>query len=123
MTTDALSNAITALGEGALTEESLTRHVFPLFSKVLERDEVYLANHSLGRPLDQAACDVAEAMSLWHTKIDAAWDDWSGRARGISFPYCTVDWCAAFAIAWCRRRQPGKDCGPYSTHLRARLAS
>lgn len=76
MIKDALSEAVAELGDGALTEESLARHIFPLFSKVLSPSQIYLANHSLGRPLDQAACDVAEAMSLWETKLDGAWDDW-----------------------------------------------
>src|ERR1700756_3526460 len=31
------------------------------FSRVLERDEIYLANHSLGRPPDRMADDVREA--------------------------------------------------------------
>ncbi|MGA8028292.1 MAG: aminotransferase class V-fold PLP-dependent enzyme [Bryobacteraceae bacterium] len=61
---------------GPLTEDSLSREVFPLFSKVLSRDEIYLANHSLGRPLDQTASDVAEAIELWQTKLGNAWDEW-----------------------------------------------
>ncbi len=76
MVKDALSKAVAELGDGALTEESLARHIFPLFSKALSGSQIYLANHSLGRPLDQAACDVAEAMSLWQSKLDGAWDDW-----------------------------------------------
>src|SRR5689334_21616807 len=45
-------------------------------ARVLERDEIYLANHSLGRPLDQAALDIAEAVELWYTRMDDAWDHW-----------------------------------------------
>jgi hypothetical protein len=49
-----LAAAVGALGDGPLDESGLQRHVAPLFSRVLAqwRDRVYLANHSLGRPLD-----------------------------------------------------------------------
>ncbi len=57
-------------------EEDLVAHVHPLFTRVLARDEIYLANHSLGRPLDMAADDVQEAMSTWYRNLDGAWDDW-----------------------------------------------
>ncbi len=73
---DLLSQAIASLAEGALTEKSLTRYVFPLFSKVLASGEIYLANHSLGRPLDQTAIDVAEAIELWQAKLGDAWEEW-----------------------------------------------
>lgn len=46
------------------------------FSRVLRRDEIYLANHSLGRPLDQTADDIREAVDLWYADMDAAWDAW-----------------------------------------------
>lgn len=59
-----------------LSEVDLVTHVHPLFSRVLSRDEVYLANHSLGRPLDQTALDVQEAMDTWYRNLDGAWDDW-----------------------------------------------
>lgn len=59
-----------------LTEEAVVPHVHPLFSRVLARDEIYLANHSLGRPLDQTALDVQEALDLWYGKLDEAWEDW-----------------------------------------------
>jgi kynureninase len=62
---------------GPLEEESLRQYVFPLFSRVLNAfpDEIYLANHSLGRPLDKTAQDVAEALDLWYTRLDGAWSD------------------------------------------------
>jgi kynureninase len=47
-----------------------------LFSRVLASDRIYLANHSLGRPLDAMAEDVREATSLWETKLGDAWDAW-----------------------------------------------
>jgi hypothetical protein len=42
-----------ALGPGPLTEERVREHVAPLFSRTLaaNRGRIYLANHSLGRPL------------------------------------------------------------------------
>lgn len=46
------------------------------FSRVLARDEVYLANHSLGRPLDQVEADVREGLSLWYERLDEAWEPW-----------------------------------------------
>jgi kynureninase len=71
-----ISQAVAAMGDGPLTEEALARHIFPLFSKVLAREGVYLANHSLGRPLDQTGDDLAEAFDLWQTKLDGAWEPW-----------------------------------------------
>lgn len=59
-----------------LTEEDLVAHVHPLFSRVLARDEIYLANHSLGRPLDMTATDVQEALETWYRNLDGAWEDW-----------------------------------------------
>jgi kynureninase len=76
MSTDLLPSAIAALGDGPLTEQLLCQHVFPLFSKALSRHAIYLANHSLGRPLDQVASDVAGAIALWQDKLGDAWEDW-----------------------------------------------
>jgi kynureninase len=72
----AIAEAVAALGEGPLTEEGLRRHIHPLFSRVLARTEIYLANHSLGRPPDLAAEDVREAMDLWYAQMDHAWLAW-----------------------------------------------
>ncbi len=73
-----IRDAAAALGAGPLSEELVTRHVRPLFSRVLERREIYLSNHSLGRPLDQTARDVAEFMDLWYRDMDDAWEAWMG---------------------------------------------
>ncbi len=73
---NAIAEAVAELGRGPLDETALARHIFPLFSKVLTANGIYLANHSLGRPLDQTACDLSEAMALWQTKLGNAWDDW-----------------------------------------------
>ncbi len=47
-----------------------------LFSRVLQRKEIYLANHSLGRPPDRAAEDVRAALDAWYRDMDGAWDFW-----------------------------------------------
>jgi len=74
--TSTIGEAVAQLGSGPLTEESVQQHIAPLFSRVLASDRVYLANHSLGRPLDAMAEDVREATSLWETKLGDAWDAW-----------------------------------------------
>lgn len=71
-----MKEAIAALGPGPLTEAGLAKHVFPLFSRVLDTDRIYLENHSLGRPLDQTADDMREACELWQTKLGDAWENW-----------------------------------------------
>jgi len=72
----AMDEAVAQLSPGPLTEESVQQHIAPLFSRVLAGDRVYLANHSLGRPLDAMAEDVREATSLWETRLGDAWDAW-----------------------------------------------
>src|SRR5919204_66611 len=52
------------------------QHVWPRFSRALGRDEIYLANHSLGRPPDRAAVDVQRALDAWYRDMDGAWDLW-----------------------------------------------
>jgi Selenocysteine lyase len=37
---------------------------------------IYLANHSLGRPLDRTAADVEEGLSFWYGTLDRAWANW-----------------------------------------------
>lgn len=67
---------VSKLGTGFLTEESLREHIWPLFSRTLARDkEIYLANHSLGRPLDQTADDVRECLDLWYERMDGSWEE------------------------------------------------
>src|SRR5215469_14852801 len=75
---DRIAEAVGALGTGPLTEAAIAAHVAPLFSRVLERrrSAIDLANHSLGRPLDATAFDVAEAIDLWQTRLGDAWDAW-----------------------------------------------
>lgn len=79
---DEIGSAVDSLGNGPLTEPGLREHIWPLFRRVMEgcqaRREIYLANHSLGRPLDQVARDVAEGLELWYSRLDESWaaDAW-----------------------------------------------
>jgi kynureninase len=78
-----IEGAVAALGAGPLTEGGVETHLAPLFSRVLERRRtaIDLANHSLGRPLDATATDVAEAMALWQRQLGDAWDPWLEEMR------------------------------------------
>ncbi len=71
-----LADAVAAMGSGALTEEALRLHIFPMFSKALTRPGIYLANHSLGRPLDQTEDDLREGFHLWQSRLGDAWEPW-----------------------------------------------
>jgi len=73
-----IQRAVCAMGPGPLRDEALAEHVRPLFSRVLARDEIYLANHSLGRPLDRTAQDVRGALDAWYADMDGAWALWMG---------------------------------------------
>jgi kynureninase len=59
-----------------LDEAWLARRVWPRFSRVLARKELYLANHSLGRPPDRAADDLRAAIEAWYSEMDGAWKLW-----------------------------------------------
>lgn len=76
--TPEIQEAVHRLGEGGLTEAALGEHIRPLFSRVLARSstEIYLINHSMGRPLDRTARDVQEAIDAWYVDPDEAWDVW-----------------------------------------------
>lgn len=77
-TTAAIAAATAAMGPGPLTEDGIAQHVAPLFSRVLSGAgrPIYLANHSLGRPLDATAADVGDAIGLWQSQLGNAWDAW-----------------------------------------------
>jgi len=65
-----------------LNEGWLKANVWPRFSRVLGRRDVYLANHSLGRAPDRAADDVRMALDAWYRELGGAWDLWmDGRER------------------------------------------
>src|SRR5580698_10738316 len=94
------ARAIASVGTGVLTEDELRRHVFPLFSNTLAVPGIYLANHSLGRPLNQTEDDLREGFRLWQTRLGDAWEPWleeeqAHRSRlarliGASRPDCIV---------------------------------
>lgn len=66
----------------SFTEDELRRDIRPRFSRVLARPGIYLANHSLGRPPDRMAEDLAAAAEAWYRDLDGAWDFWlDGRER------------------------------------------
>ncbi len=73
-----VENAVAGLGSEPLTEASATRWLRPLFREALAFDGIYLANHTLGRPLDGVAQDVAEGLRLWPEKMRGAWSEKSG---------------------------------------------
>jgi kynureninase len=77
-TAETLARAIGTLGDAPLTEAAVSAHIAPLFSRVLKasRDRAYLANHSLGRPLDATADDVQEGLAAWYARMGDAWDVW-----------------------------------------------
>lgn len=66
---------------GPFTEAGLRTEVWPLFAKALARPGIYLANHSLGRPLDAVSSDLGEFESTWTERLDDAWDAWTEEAR------------------------------------------
>jgi len=78
-----LEAAVAAMGPGPLTESALQRHVAPLFAKVRAafRDRIYLANHSLGRPLDAVDDDLREGTAAWYAHLGDAWDAWDVEMR------------------------------------------
>ena len=97
-TEQTITDAVARLGDGPLTESAVVEHLHPLFSRVLARNartnEIYLANHSLGRPLDAAADDVKEFMDAWYADMDGAWGSWMNereayRARIASLIGCS----------------------------------
>lgn len=71
-----IQQAMSELGGGPLQQDAVQQHIAPLFSRVLSSDTVYLANHSLGRPLDAMDDDLAEATAAWYGKLGDAWDGW-----------------------------------------------
>ena len=89
-------------GSAPLTEAFVRERIAPLFSRALteQSGRVYLANHSLGRPLDATEDDVREGLGAWYARQGDAWDDWAAemttfRARlaslaGSPRPDCIV---------------------------------
>jgi kynureninase len=71
-----VQQAVSRVGGGSLEPDSIQRHIVPLFSRVLSGNSLYLANHSMGRPLDAMTDDIAEATAVWYSKLGDAWDAW-----------------------------------------------
>ena len=95
-----------------LDEAWLARHVWPRFSRVLARKEIYLANHSLGRPPDHVAEELRAAIDAWYSEMDGAWDLWiQGRERFRSLVSQLV--AAPVPTALFPRRAPAKACARY----------
>jgi kynureninase len=82
-TVEHIDTAIGALGPGELTESVVQRHVAPLFARhrLAYGEGIYLANHSLGRPLDATVDDVREGLDLWYARLGGAWDAWNAENR------------------------------------------
>jgi kynureninase len=85
-----LQRAILGLGNGSLEQDSIQQHIAPLFSRVLSSKSLYLANHSLGRPLDAMADDVAEATAAWYSELGDAWDAWLGERQAFRTRIATL---------------------------------
>ncbi|MEJ7671044.1 MAG: aminotransferase class V-fold PLP-dependent enzyme [Casimicrobiaceae bacterium] len=77
-TAESIEAAVLALGPGPLTEAALEAQIAPLFSRVRAafRDRIYLANHSLGRPLDAMDDDIREGSAAWYAQMGGAWAAW-----------------------------------------------
>jgi kynureninase len=75
---DSIEERILAFGSKELDEELIKIHLRPLFSRSLHMsgDVIYLANHSLGRALDQTERDVLEGLGHWYTSRENAWELW-----------------------------------------------
>lgn len=71
-----IAEAVRPIEGQQLHEAGLVEHVHPLFGRTLGREETYLANHSLGRPLDLTAEDVTWFMDMWYRDMDEAWPVW-----------------------------------------------
>ncbi len=76
--TDSIKQNVLALGSGELDQQLISRHLRPLFSRSLQnsRGAIYLANHSLGRALDQTESDVLEGLGYWYSDRENAWGMW-----------------------------------------------
>ena len=77
-TRDTFASAAASLGEAPWDDERVRTHVAPLFSRhrAAHAGRAYLANHSLGRPLDATADDVREGLDAWYAAMGEAWDAW-----------------------------------------------
>lgn len=70
------SDRLKALESVDLSEETVAEQIAPLFSRALAGNSIYLANHSLGRPLDLMQDDLLEGISRWYKRPETAWEAW-----------------------------------------------
>jgi kynureninase len=96
-----VKEAVARLGSGPLTEAGLQAHIRPLFGRVLAAEGTrYLANHTLGRLLDQTFEDVAEGLTAWADQMRGAWEPWLAEEQqyreqiagllGMARPDCVI---------------------------------
>jgi kynureninase len=78
-----VEHALATLSRRDLSDAAIAAHVAPLFSRHRQAyaGRIYLANHSLGRPLDATADDVAEGLAHWYAGMGGAWDAWDAEMR------------------------------------------
>ncbi|MEE9413603.1 MAG: hypothetical protein V3V22_11190, partial [Methylococcales bacterium] len=71
-------DSLNDLGQLVMDEQAINRQVRCLFSRSQQHSEhrIYLANHSLGRALDQTELDVLEGLSYWYCDSEKAWESW-----------------------------------------------
>jgi kynureninase len=76
--TNSIEQHTHVLGSGELNEQQIDVHIRPLFSRSLQysHDAIYLANHSLGRALDQTENDIKEGLGHWYVDLEKSWDMW-----------------------------------------------
>lgn len=81
--TGVVVDAASALGPAPWSDARIARHVAPLFARhrAAFAGRIYLANHSLGRPLDATADDVADGIDAWYVAMGDAWDAWEVEAQ------------------------------------------
>ncbi len=60
----------------ALSVKEREEIIADYFSQASRFSKIYLANHSLGRPLDQMVENISEYCSLWFSDMDEAWTPW-----------------------------------------------
>lgn len=73
-----IDKAIRAMDSTTINEMSVKQHISPLFCNALnhEKQPIYLANHSLGRMLNQTTRDVLEGLNYWSMHREDAWPYW-----------------------------------------------
>lgn len=78
MTNSDFEGSLAALRLAGINEQIINNQVRCLFSRSLQYSDnlIYLANHSLGRALDQTEPDILEGLSYWYSDHDKAWDYW-----------------------------------------------